>query len=323
MGWLSAYALFLAALSAKPVDAQNVKFASQPAWSGTSTEDLWNEYYNIFPTRNRNAAAFKWSSFLLDRSWQMTADTFEHLATGYCAVAAAIVKAREQTRYRVTLPMIGGGVKQGLMYYCCWPCICDTLDFLRVDTKTVALKDGQSRSYHFAVMGNPCKNPAALTTPYTDPFSGRTETLEYSAPEVKCSADGSLEGAEMSDNGYVIMAMFFEDGGQASMEQSYFEGWDSSPCAKRAEGGYRSGMGLIFRKVASANPISNFVALPQPAQNKTSSSALRAASKAPKVGSSAVHEPKDVLTCPNGESGVLRPFMKRLANISLMQLLKS
>jgi len=318
MGW-PFLVLFLANLCANLVHSRNVTVASRPQWSGTTLDDFWNEYYNIFPTRNRNAAAFRWSSFLLERSWQMSGDTFEHLASGYCAVAAAIVHPQERTRYRLKLPMIGGGVMQGLMYYCCWPCICDALDFLKVDTKTVQLKNGTARSYHFVVMGNPCKNPVALTTPYTDPFSGQMTTMSEQAPEVKCSVDGSLQGATMSDSGHIIMAMFFEDRGQRSMEQSYFTGFAGSPCAKRAAGGYQSGMGLVFRKVAGASPISNFVASPPPVQNQTSSSAFRAAS----LGSSAVHDPEDILTCPNGQSGVPRPFKKRLANISPTQLLKS
>jgi len=318
MSWLS-YALLLATACLHLVSSQNVTLVSKPVWPGTTVEDLWNEYYNIFPTSNRNAAAFRWSSFILERSWQMSAGTFEHLASGYCAVAASIVKPQDSTRYRLTLPMIGGGSKQGLMYYCCWPCICDALDLLKVDTKTVQLKDGTSRSYQFVVMGNPCSNPDAMAAPYTCPFSGRTTSMSEEAPEVKCNADGSLKGATKSDHGYIIMSMFFEDRGQPSNEQSYFTGFDGSPCAKRAAGGYQSGMGLVFRKVAGASPISSFAALPP--SNKTPSTAFRVALKS--MGSSTVHEPDDVLTCRNGLAGFPHPFKKRLAKISLMQLLKS
>jgi hypothetical protein len=213
--------------------------------------------------------------------------------------------------------MIGGGTKAGLMYYCCWPCICDTLDFLRVDTKTVQLAGGVSRQYNFAVMGDPCKNSAALTTPYICPFSGRTTTIPQQAPEIKCGADGALEGATKSDNGHIIMAMFFEDQGQPSMEQSYFTGFAGSPCEKRAAGGYKSGMGLIFRKVASASPISSFVV-----QEQATARLFRTPSKT-SLGSAAVQKPDYILTCPNGESGVSRASAKQLVNISQAQLLTS
>lgn len=308
------YVLSLPALCASHGRLLNSSFASRPQWSGTTVQDLWNEYYNIFPTHNRNAAAYKWSTFIFERSWQMDASTFEHLASGYCAVAASIVNPQKRTRYRLELGKIGGGVQSGLMYYCCWPCICDTLDFLRVDTKTIQLK-GEKRKYHFAVMGDPCKNPIALTTPYTDPFSGQPSTLQQDAPEVECSVDGKLKGATRSDNGYIIMSMFFNDQGHPSNEQSYFTGFDGSPCEKRAAGGYQSGMGLIFRKVAGASPIQSFAAQKPNTEKLAPKSAFRASLQKP-LGSAAIHPPSDILTCPNGEAGVARSFLKRLVNIS-------
>ena len=39
---------------------------------------------------------------------------------------------------------------RGFMYYCCWPCVCDTNDFIRVDTRNVTTAEG-TRQYHFAV----------------------------------------------------------------------------------------------------------------------------------------------------------------------------
>merc|ERR1719159_2024627 len=41
-------------------------------WSGTTAQDLMNEYYNIFVYGNRNAASHLWSKFLLERSAQMS-----------------------------------------------------------------------------------------------------------------------------------------------------------------------------------------------------------------------------------------------------------
>lgn len=274
-----------------------------PSWDGTTPEDLWNEYYDIFPTGNRNAAAFRWSTFILERSWQMSDYTFESLAGSYCAVAAAIVREQPQTRYHLTLPVIGGGQKSGLMHYCCWPCICDTLDFLKVDTKTVHL-NGVSKQYHFAVMGNPCNNPQAFETSYVDPFSGRTTTIPEQAPEVKCAADGSLKGATLSDNGYIIMSVFFEDVGQAGNHQSKF----TNACADRAANGYQSGMGLVFRKVAGASPISSFATSPESTSNKRKPKTVRSPSNSTvaidAVGSALVHRPDYVSTCQNEQAGL-------------------
>merc|ERR1711865_956139 len=130
----------------------------------------------------------------------------------------------------------------GYMHYCCWPCVCDTQDYIRIDTLTVTTlqshtrhnrsSDGRSavtdeeaveveevgvaEQQYFAVIGNPCDHPAQLTTPFeqlSSSFYGRrkhTTTLAEMAQEVRCFEDGTLEGATLSDHGYIIIGMFFD-----------------------------------------------------------------------------------------------------------------
>ena len=146
---------------------------------------------------------------------------------------------------------------------------------LRIDTKTVETADGP-RTYHFAVLGNPCENSEALNVPFVQPFGGRSTTLAREAREVRCE-DGVLQGATMSDNGYVIISMFFDlpaapPGDSVALDASAsplqpgrvtdfngvpgqnereYAGW----CADREANGHDSGMGEIFRKVAEITPI--------------------------------------------------------------------
>merc|ERR1719436_712924 len=110
----------------------------------------------------------------------------------------------------------------GFMHYCCWPCVCDTQDFIRVDTRNVTTADGE-RTYHFTVIGNPCDHEEELTRPFDDAFGRGRSTLQRDAPEVRCK-DGVLIGAPLSDHGYVIINMFFDfpsevvaDGGLAKL----------------------------------------------------------------------------------------------------------
>ena len=63
---------------------------SEP-WNGETYRDLRAEYYNIFKHGNRNAASHLWSSFLLQRSQQMTPYRLEHMFTGFCAVSGSPV----------------------------------------------------------------------------------------------------------------------------------------------------------------------------------------------------------------------------------------
>merc|ERR1719230_875821 len=172
------------------------------------------------------------------------------------------------------------------MYYCCWPCVCDTKDFMRVDSKTLRIKDGSGgivdKKFWFSVIANPCDEEEKLSEMFYQPFGrGKTSIIE-SAPEVRCEinsekikGDKNLANATLSDGGYPILAMFFdsievtneneekfrcnkensnvpgrmtEDWRNDGTFQSECEYYDM--CKDRALGGYNSGMGEIFRKVA-------------------------------------------------------------------------
>jgi len=262
-------------------------------------QELHREYGNIFRHGNRNAASHLWSSFLFERSNQMTIERFQFFMSGYCAVSGSPVRSSEYTRYRLTLPFVGDVTKlvSGLMYYCCWPCVCDTQDFIRVDTKNVTTVDGTEQTRYFAVIGNPCDHPEVLTQSFVQPasYGERSTTLRETAPEVRCSNDGHLEGATLSDHGYVILSMFFDatmidatpdtkvehndDEPTSTLVASSqsLPSWDGVPtpgrlskdlstsfhderewapmCNDRAQNGYQSGMGEIFRRVSSISPI--------------------------------------------------------------------
>lgn len=245
-----------------------------PYWGGETVRDLHREYGSIFKYGNRNAASHLWSAFLLDRSTQMSGKKLESLFRGFCAISGSPVNPSSYNRYRLSLPKASGGKSIGYMQYCCWPCVCDTQDFIFVDTKTVETADGP-RVFDFAVIGNPCNNSAKLSVPFVQPFDGRQTTLLREAPEIRCH-DGELLGAPISDHGHVILSMFFdaqdvdeEAGSVAIRSQTPQPGRISTAngiqfqdemefedmCVDRARAGYNSGMGEIFRKVAAISPL--------------------------------------------------------------------
>lgn len=221
-------------------------------------DDLHNQYYTIFPSGNRNAASHRWATYVLERSQDMTAETFRMMFSSFCAVSGSPVYPSPQKRWQMTLPQVTGGQDMtGMMYFCCAPCVCDTYDFIKVDTKTITTRDGP-KQYYFVVIGNPCLHPEALTQTWTDVFSGVTTSLQQAAPDVKCQ-DSGLEKATLSDNGHIILSMFFESDTPGHGTADGFS--DSNDlkayCEKRAETGYASGMGEIFRKVAVISPLGN------------------------------------------------------------------
>jgi hypothetical protein len=239
-------------------------------WDGKNVQDLHREYSNVFRHGNRNAASHLWSSFLIDRAAFMPRKRFEKISSGFCAVSGSPVTPMSQTRYKMKLQRVdGAGDQIGYMYYCCWPCVCDTEDFIRADTKTVETQEGKHQ-YNVAVIGNPCNKPRALYTPFTQPFDGRQTTIAASAPEVQCTSDGKLEGATMSDNGFVILSIFFDASGDT--EQLANDEYRSM-CDDRKDHGYNSGMGEIFRRVAAISPVQISQLLLSP--SKLSSKQLR------------------------------------------------
>jgi hypothetical protein len=245
-------------------------------WRGSTVDDLHAEYGNIFKFGNRNAASHRWSAFIIQRAAHLNLETVETMFTGFCSVSGSIVRPSDYARYRLRLPTVTGGIATGFMYYCCWPCVCDTQDFIRVDTLTLVTLEGR-QTLHVAVIGNPCDHPEKLREPFVQPFGGYTTTLEREAAEVRCTPDGALEGASRSDHGYPIISMFFnavvesnrtaavvplstpqpgrltEDNGITFQDEFEY----AHLCEERKNNGYNSGMGEIFRKVAAISMLSS------------------------------------------------------------------
>ena len=232
--------------------------------------ELHQRYSEIFRYGNRNAASHLWTSYILDRASVTPAAQIESLFSGFCAVSGSPVYPSDYKRYRLRLKHAVTGVDEvGFMYYCCWPCVCDTWDFIKVDTLTVNTADSGPKVYRFAVIGDPCLNEEQLDVPFIQPFDGRTTTLRRDAPEVRC-ADGRLIGATRTDHGFVAISMFFDaptdeeadrgvwqpgritrSGGHVFQDDVEY----SDMCSQRAANGYDSGMGEIFRRVAAITPV--------------------------------------------------------------------
>ena len=210
-----------------------------------------------------------WTSYILDRAAVTPAAQIELLFSGFCAVSGSPVYPSDYKRYRLRLKHAVTGVDEvGFMYYCCWPCVCDTWDFIKVDTLTVKTADGP-KAYRFAVIGDPCLNEEQLDVPFVQPFDGRTTTLRRDAPEVRCE-NGRLIGATRTDHGFVAISMFFDAPSEEEEDRGVWQPGRitqsgghvfqddieySDMCADRASNGYNSGMGEIFRRVAAITPV--------------------------------------------------------------------
>jgi len=235
-------------------------------------DDLKDNYFNIFKSGNRNAASHLWTSFMMQRAASLPEKKVLQAFKYFCAVSGSLLPDDPRTIYKVTLPRVTGGKVSGAVRHCCWPCICDMHDLVRVDTKTMETADGKKK-YDFLVIGDPCKNATALDAPFKDPFSGETAPLSRAASEVKCH-DGKLVGAVYSDHGYPIIGLLFDskDDMDAADKRLSKEQRDSNDptfgfggmCVMRQLHGYNSGMGLIFHLVADITPIPDTAPVPYP-----------------------------------------------------------
>jgi len=228
------------------------------SWNPRSVEDLARKYDEVFGPHggNRNAASHLWAKYILDRSGELSHSQVDMLFSGFCAVSGSPVGPGANSRYRTSLPLVGGGKKTGYSYHCCWPCVCDETDLIKVDTKTVKDNTGKDKQYHFEVIGDPCVNSPPLCTQ-----QGESGCIPYEAPAVECE-DGRLENAIRSDKGHIIIGMYFTDKSYSEDEYIDYETMADmagnklkDACEYRAKAGFNSGMGAIFQQVARLNKI--------------------------------------------------------------------
>jgi hypothetical protein len=199
--------------------------------------DLHRQYETIFKiSGNRNAASHRWAKFIIDNSEQMDENTLLNMFKGFCPVSGSPVSEGREP-LTIELDKLNGQKIKGDIYYCCWPCFCDTKDFIKVDTKTIKTKNG-SKQYNFLVIGDPCTDPKQI------PFS--------STPELQCSngkiTPGKLLNTYRSDNGHIIIGLLHNSDKSKNLELE-------KKCIERKNTGFQSGMGDIFRTVADVNKI--------------------------------------------------------------------
>jgi hypothetical protein len=218
-------------------------------------EQLHDAYFEIFPSGNRNAASYKWFTYIKNKKEKekKTFD-FEHLNKFYCPISGSPTGG--STLAKVTLPQAAAqDEKSGSFSFCCSPCVCDMEDFVHVDKVKV-----EGKAYNALVIGNPCSNrelilpDGKLDVTFTDPFDTSVKTsLAESAPDVVCecgkgASECTLVNATLSEAGHPIIGLLHASRAGEDLTAE-------SQCASREENGFRSGMGLIFRKVAEINPI--------------------------------------------------------------------
>jgi len=205
--------------------------------SSLTVNQLHSRYYDIFyRSQNRNAASHLWASYILDRASGMTAEEIRTLFGGFCPVSGSPVSPTTQNVWSA-VPIKRAAnthqVQRGNVHVCCWPCVCDLQEFVKVDRLDVQTRDG-TVTFDVLVIGDPCIRPHEIPS---------------LAPELQCN-NGRLAGAYRSIGGHIVIGML-----QAPGNSYYQAPAIADRCVRRKQQGYRGGMSTIFVEVASINPI--------------------------------------------------------------------
>jgi len=202
-----------------------------------TVNQLHSRYYDIFHrSQNRNAASHLWASYILDRASGMTSDKIRTLFGGFCPVSGSPVSPTSRNVWSavpIKTAADTNQIERGNVHVCCWPCVCDLQEFVKVDQLDVDTQNGLV-TFDALVIGDPCIHPNRIPT---------------RAPELQCE-NGRLAGAYRSRGGHIVIGML-----QEPQTSHYQARMISDQCARRKRQGYRSGMGKIFVEVASINPI--------------------------------------------------------------------
>ena len=97
--WLAIAAFLATSVQCNTVQINTNHNAPAVTWSGTTIQQLWGEYNNIFRHGNRNAASHLWSAFLMDHAATMPLGHYNQLSAGYCAVPGPPATPQQRTRY--------------------------------------------------------------------------------------------------------------------------------------------------------------------------------------------------------------------------------
>lgn len=202
-------------------------------------KQLHDKYNEIFArTQNRNAASHLWATYIIKRSASMTRGEILNLFSGFCPVSGSPVIPTERPEFRVPVQKAGSPQEtvMGDIYFCCTPCVCDTMEFVRTDQVDLNTTSGVE-TFNALVIGDPCGHP---------------EKIPKDASELSCGSDGKLVGASLSNKGHVVIGLMQE--GQPREAPNQVDGLKEG-CEKRKKSGYPGGMGTIFANLTSINPI--------------------------------------------------------------------
>ena len=114
-------------------------------------KDNWND---IFPDGNRNAAGSKFFKYLIDQD--LSYEDFIEFNKRYCPVSGSLIRPDIEPSF-IALSENGSNFKTcGDVYFCCWPCACDSMKYAQSMNISHRFK-GIKREFTVMAIDNPCR----------------------------------------------------------------------------------------------------------------------------------------------------------------------
>ena len=115
--------------------------------------ELVNDWPQIFPDSNRNAAGPKFYNHILKKYNDY--EDFKEVNKLYCAVSGSLIRPNSTPSF-VYLNEEGSDKKVcGYYYKCCWPCVCDLMKYATVKKVKKTFKN-RVNEYFVLLINNPC-----------------------------------------------------------------------------------------------------------------------------------------------------------------------
>ena len=95
-------------------------------------EELRADWGKIFPNKNRNAGGALFFKYILDNS--NSREEFFEKNKMYCSVSGSLVRPGSEPEFVSVKGQDGNELICGSLYRCCWPCSCDVMKFVQVQT---------------------------------------------------------------------------------------------------------------------------------------------------------------------------------------------
>ena len=95
-------------------------------------EELRADWGKIFPNKNRNAGGALFFKYILDNS--NSREEFFEKNKMYCSVSGSLVRPGSEPEFVSVKGQNGDEFICGSLYRCCWPCSCDVMKFVQVQT---------------------------------------------------------------------------------------------------------------------------------------------------------------------------------------------